>query len=64
MPPIFPSGMQDFAELVLPELRSRGLARSEYDGPTLRDNLGLRIPTHPATVDQTSGTVAAIKKAV
>ncbi len=64
MPPIFPAGLEDFAELVLPELRRRGLARSDYDGPTLRDNLGLKIPIHPAASVQSSDTLAAIKKAV
>jgi len=64
MPPIFPAGLEDFAELVLPELRRRGLARSEYDGPTLRDNLGLKIPAHPATLAQNSTDFAAVKKAV
>ncbi|WP_313027990.1 LLM class flavin-dependent oxidoreductase [Brucella sp.] len=64
MPPIFPAGLEDFAELVLPELRRRGLARSDYDGPTLRDNLGLKIPIHPATSVQSSDSLAAIKKAV
>jgi FMN-dependent oxidoreductase (nitrilotriacetate monooxygenase family) len=43
-PPVLPVALDDFAELVLPELRRRGLFRSEYEGPTLRDNLGLRAP--------------------
>lgn len=44
MAPVLPTGLADFAELVLPELRRRGLARSEYDGVTLRENLGLARP--------------------
>jgi FMN-dependent oxidoreductase (nitrilotriacetate monooxygenase family) len=48
MPPHLPDGLHDFVEHVLPELRRRGLFRSEYEGRTLRDNLGLRIPQHPA----------------
>jgi FMN-dependent oxidoreductase (nitrilotriacetate monooxygenase family) len=48
MPPHLPAGLHDFVEHVLPELRRRGLFRSEYEGRTLRDNLGLRIPQHPA----------------
>jgi FMN-dependent oxidoreductase (nitrilotriacetate monooxygenase family) len=44
MPPFLPGGLDDFVELVLPELRRRGLFRSEYEGPTLRDNLGLARP--------------------
>lgn len=48
MPPHLPAGLHDFVEHVLPELRRRGLFRSEYEGRTLRENLGLRIPEHPA----------------
>jgi N-acetyl-S-(2-succino)cysteine monooxygenase len=44
MPPVLPAGLDDFVELVIPELRRRGLFRSEYEGRTLRDNLGLRRP--------------------
>ncbi|WP_182086388.1 LLM class flavin-dependent oxidoreductase [Aureimonas sp. ME7] len=41
MPATLPGGLEDFVGLVLPELRRRGLARNEYSGRTLRDNLGL-----------------------
>jgi alkanesulfonate monooxygenase len=37
-------GIDDFVELVVPELQRRGLFRTEYDGRTLRENLGLRRP--------------------
>lgn len=40
MPPS-PHGLEDFVALVLPELRRRGLFREEYEGATLRENLGL-----------------------
>jgi hypothetical protein len=30
--------------MVIPELRRRGLFRSEYEGKTLRENLGLKRP--------------------
>ena len=43
MPPLLPDGLRDFTELVLPELRKRGLVRTQYDGETLRANLGLPI---------------------
>lgn len=43
MPPLLPDGLRDFTELVLPELRKRGLVRTRYDGETLRANLGLPI---------------------
>jgi FMN-dependent oxidoreductase (nitrilotriacetate monooxygenase family) len=44
-PTHLPHGIDDFVELVLPELRKRGRFRSEYEGRTLRENLGLPIPT-------------------
>ncbi len=50
MPPHLPVGLHDFVEHVLPELRRRGLFRSEYEGRTLRENLGLKQPRHPATL--------------
>lgn len=43
-PGTLPAGLQDFADLVVPELQSRGLFRTEYDGRTLRENLGLARP--------------------
>ena len=39
-----PGGYQDFVRLVVPELQRRGLFRSEYQGKTLRENLGLHDP--------------------
>ena len=44
MPPVLPTGLYDFVSLVLPELRRRGLFRTEYEGRTLRENLGLAYP--------------------
>jgi N-acetyl-S-(2-succino)cysteine monooxygenase len=44
MPPYFPGGLEDFVDLVIPELQRRGLFRSEYTGKTLRDHLGLKRP--------------------
>ncbi|AOY99725.1 nitrilotriacetate monooxygenase [Cupriavidus sp. USMAHM13] len=48
MAPVLPGGLTDFIELVLPELRRRGLFRTDYSGTTLREHLGLRRPPHPA----------------
>ena len=48
MAPWFPGGLDDFIELVLPELRRRGLFRTEYEGRTLREHLGLQRPVHRA----------------
>lgn len=48
LPDVLPSGFDDFADHVVPELRRRGLFRAEYDGTTLRDHLGLGLPAVPA----------------
>ena len=40
-PPMLPQSATDFIELVLPELQHHGLFRTEYEGKTLRENLGL-----------------------
>jgi alkanesulfonate monooxygenase len=44
MPLTFPAGLDDLVDLVLPELRRRGLFRSEYEGRTLREHLVLPRP--------------------
>lgn len=43
-PAVIPNGLDDFIELVLPEIRRRGLFRTEYEATTLRANLGLPDP--------------------
>ncbi len=45
--PTLPFGLQDFVTLVIPELQRRGLFRTEYQGSTLREHLGLARPAHP-----------------
>ncbi|MES2184786.1 MAG: LLM class flavin-dependent oxidoreductase [Pseudomonadota bacterium] len=52
MAPTLPGGLRDVTELLLPELRRRGLFRSEYTGSTLREHLGLRRPAHPRAAAQ------------
>ena len=42
--PTVPAGLDDFVELVVPELQRRGLFRRAYEGATLRDHLGLKRP--------------------
>ena len=44
LPPTYPEGFKDFIELVIPELQRRGIFRVEYEGKTLRENLGLNKP--------------------
>jgi FMN-dependent oxidoreductase (nitrilotriacetate monooxygenase family) len=41
-PTHLPAGCEDFVDLVVPELQRRGLFRTEYEGQTLRENLGLK----------------------
>jgi alkanesulfonate monooxygenase len=42
--PYLPGGLDDFVERVVPELQRRGIFRLEYEGKTLRENLGLPRP--------------------
>jgi alkanesulfonate monooxygenase SsuD/methylene tetrahydromethanopterin reductase-like flavin-dependent oxidoreductase (luciferase family) len=42
--PYVPEGLDDFVDRVTPELQRRGLFRKEYEGKTLRENLGLPRP--------------------
>jgi len=42
--PYLPGGLDDFVDRVIPELQRRGLCRTEYEGATLRENLGLPRP--------------------
>lgn len=43
--PYNPGGMRQLCEQLVPELQDRGYARTEYDGTTLRDHLGLPRPS-------------------
>ncbi|MGY2289584.1 LLM class flavin-dependent oxidoreductase [Pseudomonas sp. SDO528_S397] len=42
--PWLPGGLDDFVAKVVPELQARGIFRREYEGTTLRENLGLPRP--------------------
>jgi FMN-dependent oxidoreductase (nitrilotriacetate monooxygenase family) len=44
MPPTLPGGITDFVDQVVPILQHRGRFRREYEGRTLRENLGLPAP--------------------
>ncbi|MEU6159210.1 NtaA/DmoA family FMN-dependent monooxygenase [Streptomyces sp. NPDC047130] len=46
VPHLVPTGLDVFADAVVPLLQERGVFRTEYEGTTLRDHLGL---THPDT---------------
>lgn len=43
-PAYLPGGLREFTDTVVPELQRRGLFRREYEGRTLRENLGLPRP--------------------
>ncbi len=42
--PYLPAGLDDFVDRVVPELQRRGIFRREYEGRTLRENLGTAAP--------------------
>ncbi|MFC0217429.1 LLM class flavin-dependent oxidoreductase [Pseudochelatococcus lubricantis] len=44
--PYLPGGLDAFVDRVVPELQRRGIFRKEYEGETLRDNLGLPRPAN------------------
>jgi FMN-dependent oxidoreductase (nitrilotriacetate monooxygenase family) len=41
LPAVMPNTLRDFCTMVVPELQRRGLFRTAYEGPTLRQVLGL-----------------------
>ncbi|WOC14176.1 NtaA/DmoA family FMN-dependent monooxygenase [Gordonia sp. MP11Mi] len=44
VPHVTPGGLAPFVDHVVPILQERGVFRTEYEGTTLRDHLGLRRP--------------------
>jgi len=44
--PWLPGGLDAFVDRVVPELQRRGIFRQEYEGRTLRENLGLPRPAN------------------
>ena len=57
MPAWLPGSLDDFVEMVVPELQRRGLFRTAYAGRTLREHLGLRRPV--AERDRVMGALVA-----
>lgn len=41
---LVPAGLDEFVDRVVPLLQERGSLRTDYEGTTLRDNLGLPLP--------------------
>jgi hypothetical protein len=54
-----PRGIEDFVRLVVPELQRRGLFRTEYEGRTLRENLGLARPANRHATSPAKGSMRA-----
>ena len=52
--PFLPAGLDDVVDQVVPELQRRGIFRREYEGATLRENLGLPRPENRFFPAQTS----------
>lgn len=44
MPDVLPTGLKVFVDEIVPLLQQRGIFRSDYQGSTLRDHLGLARP--------------------
>ena len=42
--PYLPQGLDDFVEKLVPILQKKGIYREDYEGNTLRENLGLPRP--------------------
>lgn len=44
--PTLPAGLDEFVDMVVPELQSRGLFWKDYEGTALREHLGLPRPAN------------------
>jgi FMN-dependent oxidoreductase (nitrilotriacetate monooxygenase family) len=55
LPTWLPGGLEEVVEMVIPEMQRRGLYRTAYEGKTLRENLGLAWPEHPAAAARRAG---------
>ncbi|MGW3156927.1 NtaA/DmoA family FMN-dependent monooxygenase [Streptomyces sp. NPDC001089] len=52
VPHLTPGGLDTFADTVVPLLQERGVFRTEYEGTTLRDHLGLAHPDAGSAADR------------
>jgi len=57
---IFPSGLEQVADHLVPELQRRGIFRKEYESTTLRGQYGLPTPLSAASVPDASRDAAAL----
>jgi hypothetical protein len=52
LPSYYPGGLDDFVNMVVPELQRLGVYRTAYEGDTLRENLGLPVPASRYIADR------------
>jgi hypothetical protein len=57
--PHYPKPLEEWVTMVIPELQRRGIFRTEYEGKTFRENLGVPIPQNIHTKNRTSVQVNA-----
>ena len=63
LPTWLPGGLDDVVDQVIPEMQRRGLYRTAYEGRTLRENLGLDWPEHPAAARRRAAVAQALGSA-
>lgn len=63
MPAVLPSGIEVFAQKVVPILQERGLFRTEYEGTTLREHYGLPRPRNRFEVEAAEVEAAGVEGA-
>ena len=59
LPPYLPGCCDDFVQFITPELQRRGLFRKAYEGATLRENLGLKMPQNRWAAERAAHSKAA-----
>lgn len=64
MPDALPGGLQDFVDGVVPILQQRGIFRTEYEGATLREHLGLARPAGRRGISGNDGSAKGLALAV
>src|SRR4029077_11829787 len=57
--PPYPKPLEEWVTMVIPELQRRGIFRTEYEGKTFRENLGVPIPQNNHSKNRTVGQVNA-----
>ncbi len=55
LPATLPGGLVQVVDQLVPELQRRGLFRTDYEGATLREHLGLRRPPSPWRTASSAG---------